>query len=181
MEAAKISDQTKTLEELRYLIAAKQGYHNRGALPCSQLPDGLPIGAITQIYGFGKTEAAVQIIKDNPGLKAAWIEPEFELNPLAIAQRDVDLTRLLFAEAGEHLVWACHQILKSQLFPIVVLKDAPMEDMLLRKLQLATEKAQASLIILTEEFSSSWPVSLVVKTKRTENKEVELNVLRRRI
>jgi hypothetical protein len=170
-----------TLDELRYMIAAKQGYHNRGSLHCSQLQDGLPIGAITQIYGFGKTEAAVQIIKDNPGLKAAWIEPEFELNPLAIAQRDVDLTRMLFAEAGEHLVWSCLQVLKSQLFPIVVLKDAPMDEMLLRKLQLAAEKAQASLIILTEEFSPSWPISLMVKAKRNDNKEVELNVLRRRI
>lgn len=171
MEAA------KTLEELRYLIASKQGYHNRGSLHCSQLSDGLPVGAITQIYGFGKTEAAIQIIKDNPGLKAAWIEPEFELNPLAVEQRDVDLTRMLFAEAGEHLVWACHQILKSQLFPIVVLKDAPMEEMLLRKLQLAAEKAQASLIVLTEEFSPSWPISLMLKATM----DGELNVLRRRM
>jgi hypothetical protein len=171
----------KTIEELRYLIAAKQGYHNREYLHCSNLSDGLPIGAITQIFGFGKTEAAIQIIKDNPGLKTAWIEPEFELNALAVAQRDVDLTRMLFAEAGEHMIWTCHQILKSQLFPIVVLKDAPMEDILLRKLQLAAERAQTSLIILTEMFSPSWPVSLMLKATRNEQKKVELNVLRRRM
>lgn len=170
-----------TIEELRYMIAAKQGYHQRGFLHCPQLSDGLPRGAITQIFGFGKTEAAVQIIKNNPDLKAAWIEPHFELNPLAVAQRDVDLTRLLFAEAGEHMIWTCHQILKSQLFPIVVLKDAPMEDMVLRKLQLAAEKSQSSLVILTEQFSSSWPVSLMLKASRNEDHEIELSVLRKRI
>jgi hypothetical protein len=175
-----MSATAQTLEELRYLIAAKQGYQPRGSLHCSVLPDGLPRGAITQIYGFGKTEAAVQIIKDNPDLKAAWIESHFELNPLAIAQREVDLTRMLFAEAGEHMVWTCHQILKSQLFPIVILKEAPMDDMVLRKLQLAAEKAEASLIILTEEVSSSWPVSLMLKATN-QSKGVELNELRRRV
>jgi hypothetical protein len=174
--------QTTTIEELRYLISAKQGYHNREYLHCSLLQDGLPRGAITQIYGFGKTEAAVQIIKENPDVKAAWIEPHFEFNPLGLAQREVDLTRMLFAEAGEHMVWACHQVLKSQLFPIVVLKEAPMDDMVLRKLQLAAEKAQAVLIILGEEISSSWPVSLMLRASLNPyHRGVELDELRRRL
>lgn len=173
--------QTSTLEELRYLISAKQGFHDRQYLQCSSLSTGIPRGAITQICGFGKTQAAVDLIKENPDIKTAWIESEFELNPLAVAQQEVDLTRILFAEAGEHMIWACHQILKSHLFPLVVLKEAPMEDLLLRKLQLAAEKSQSALVILTEEFSSSWPVSLMLKAHKTSSQEgIELEILRQR-
>lgn len=169
-----------SLDELRYLISAKQGYSQREYLQSEILPEGLPRGAITQIYGFGKIEAAVQIIKDNPFLKAAWIEAEFELNPLAIAQREVDLTRLLFAEAGEHMIWTCLQVLKSHLFPIVVIKNPPLEEKVLRKLQLAAEKSQTALIVLTEEFSYSWPISLMLKAFRQNQQDVQLEVLRRR-
>ena len=173
--------QPMTVEQLRYLISSQQSFHQRECLHTSLVETGIPRGALTQICGFGKTEAAVQIIKDNPEFKAAWIESEFELNPLAVAQRDVDLTRILFAEAGEHMIWTCHQILKSHLYPIVILKSAPMDDFLLRKLQLAAEKSQTSLIILTETFSASWPISLMLKAQRnliTESVSVE--VLRQR-
>ncbi len=170
-----------TIEQLKYLVSSQHTLHTRECLHTSLLESGVPRGAITQICGFGKTEAAVQLIKDNAEFKAAWIESEFELNPLGVAQRDVDLTRILFAEAGEHMVWTCHQILKSNLYPIVILKSAPLDDFLLRKLQLAAEKSQTALVILTEDFSASWPISLMLKAHRnlvTEN--ITLEVLRQR-
>jgi hypothetical protein len=178
--------QTSTLEELRYLLSAKQGFHNREYLHTPLVETGIPRGAITQICGYGKTEAAVQIIRDNPEFKTAWIESEFELNPLGVAQRNVDLTRILFAEAGEHMIWTCHQILKSHLFPIVVLKEAPMDDFLLRKLQLAAERSQTALVILTEQFSSSWPVSLMLKASLPhatimDDERVNIEILRQRL
>ncbi len=173
-----------SIEQLRELIAFKQGFAQREKFETSLLHAGIPKGAITQIFGYGKTEATVQFLRDNPNERVAWIEVDFELNPVGILQREVNLTRILFTEAGDHLMWAALQALKSQLFSIVVLKTRGLNEKDLRKLQLAAEKSNASVILLSEEFSPSWPISLVVKPhpcrSGTDQKILELEVLRQR-
>lgn len=173
-----------SIEQLRELIAFKQGFSQKEHFATSLLSGGIPKGAITQIFGYGKTEATVQFLRDNPEQRVAWIEVDFELNPVGILQRDVNLTRILFTEAGEHLMWAALQALKSQLFSIVVLRTKSLHEKDLRKLQLAAEKANSSVILLSEEFSPSWPISLVVKPhpcrNGTDQKILELEVLRQR-
>ena len=173
--------QTMTLENLNYVIANQTHFYDCDRLHTPLLETGIPFGAITQICGVGKAEASVQIIKDNSELKAAWIESEFELNPLSVAPNDVDLTRFLCLEAGEHMISTCQQILKSNKYKIVILKSAPLDDFLLRKLQVAAEKSKTVLIILTENFSASWPISLMLKAHQNVFTEIiSLEILRQR-
>lgn len=144
------------------------------------MPTGLPSGAITQICGDGKVEAALQILKDNPWDKPAWIESAYELEPLDIEPQNIDLTRILFTEVGEHMIRTCHQILESNLYSIVILKSAPLDDFLLHKLQLAAEKSQTALVLLTENFSASWPISLMLKAQKNKMTEfISMEVLRK--
>lgn len=147
--------------------------------PLLEVEAGLPQGAITQICGFGKSEAALQIIKDNSEFKAAWIESNQELNPLTLSEENIDMAHFICKETGEHMIGLCQRLIKSNLYPLIILKSAPLDDFLLRKLQLTVEKSQTALVILTEDFSSSWPISLMLKAQRHQNTEsISIEVLR---
>src|SRR5690606_14451470 len=107
-----------SLEKLKELF---QRQTRREVLSCSLLPSGLPKGAITEVSGFGKTELVTRFLAEHEEIRVAWIEETFSVFPFAFQQRRVDLKRVLFVEAGEDLTWAALQILKSQIFGIVVL------------------------------------------------------------
>lgn len=167
-------------ESVTNIFSSQIDFPIQEVLHTTVLDAGIPCGAITQICGFGKIEAAVQIIKDNSEFKAAWIESEIELNPLPQFSRDLNLTHIIYSKTGEHMIGACIQLLKSNQFPIVVIKTAPLDDFLLRKLQLAAEKYKSALVILTEDFSASWPISLMLKAHRNLSTDtVSVEILRR--
>ena len=129
---------------------------------------GVPKGAITEICGAGKTEWVVRFLKEHPILRVAWIEPELSIYPPALFQRAIDPNRILFIEGGDETPWVIQQLFKSALFEIIILLSTLTDFKILRRFQLAAEKAGASLILLSETFSKGWPVALQLKILRKE-------------
>jgi len=96
------------------------------ALAFSPLPGGLPTGKLVEMRGVsGKTDALLQVFRENPELQIAWIEVRANIYPCAFSERGVDLDRVLFIEAADaHEALTCaHQVLKSQIFGAVVLSQ----------------------------------------------------------
>src|ERR1700737_2534231 len=111
------------LASLRELIGQNgmtAGYRNRSCLSFSMLEEGIPKGALTEISGPGKTEFLVRFLSEHPSLKVAWVEDQISVYPYAIFQRKAYLQRILFAEAGSNSLWALMQILRSQVFGVIV-------------------------------------------------------------
>jgi hypothetical protein len=184
------------ITSLRELIGTTSGYRNRSSLSFSLLEGGIPKGALTEISGPGKTEFLVRFLSEHPSQKVAWIEDQISIYPYAIFQRKAQLQRILFAEAGTNSLWALMQVLRSQVFGIIVFSSTTttrlsksgvgggigqescrtlFDERTLRAMQLSAEKAQASVVFLRDEPGDSWPISLQL---RVGHGEVE--VLRRR-
>jgi hypothetical protein len=184
------------LASLRELISTAPGYRTRSSLSFSLLEEGIPKGAITEISGPGKTEFLVRFLSEHPSLKVAWIEDQFSIYPYAVFQKKGHLQRILFAEAGNNSLWALMQILRSQVFGIIVFSSTTttplsksgdgggmgqascrtcFDERTMRAMQLAAEKSQTAVVFLRDEPEDSWPISLQI---RVERQSVE--VLRRR-
>ena len=128
---------------------------------------GVSRGAITKLTGSGKTKFLVQFLAENPLLRVAWVEPEFTAYPCAVFQNEVDLRRILFIEAGKEWDWSLLQLLKSALFEVVVFHQSiPINEKILRRLQLVAKKSSSTLILLSNDRSRSWPVSLHLEVSR---------------
>lgn len=166
----------------------------------------LPQGAITEILGApgsGKTEAVLRFLAAHPELRAAWIEEDFTIYPCAFPQHGVELSRVFFVDVGvasngvgvgssgagvaskDSALWAAHQILASQLFGAIVLSARIQDLVALRRLQLAAEKNQARVILLSEvsamaSVGNAWPIRLQLQASRTRAGEPVLTVLRSR-
>lgn len=173
-----------SLAELKSLSGILKIQPSRETFAFSAWKDGIPRGAITEISGppgCGKSEAILRFLAENPKLRAAWIEEQLTAYPCAFPQQGVGLDRVLFAEPGEQTLWATHQILRSGIFAVVILASSPLKmarrhpdqdvataEMNLRRLQLAAEQANASLILLVEEPIScrNWAISLRLQVIR---------------
>jgi hypothetical protein len=147
---------------------------------------GLPRGAIIEISGVqgaGKTELVLKFLAANPQARVAWIEQEFTAYPCAFPQQGVRLDRVLFvqvtARAGsagvssseDDPLWTVHQVLKSQVFGMAVLtlsREHLRDPVALRRLQIAAERSGCSVILLTDQPSSTacWPVSVQIQVSR---------------
>jgi hypothetical protein len=171
-----MSTKALSLDELRALVGVSAP---REALDFSLVHEGLPKGAITQVVGSGKTEFVLTLLAEHAETKVAWVEENFSVYPFGFLQRNVQLGRVLFVESGEHTCWSILQILKAQVFSIVVIYSENLGLNELRKIQLAAEKAQAVVLWLTPELKSLWPVSLQIKVGR-DLAELTSQVLRRR-
>jgi hypothetical protein len=114
--------------------------------------------------GCGKTELLLQFLAKNPSLRAAWVENKRSIYPSAFPRYGVSLTRVLFVEAGTDTLWATQQVLRSQLFPLVVVRglETDANALTLRRLQLAAEQAHAAVVLLPEHptESGAWPICL---------------------
>jgi hypothetical protein len=155
-----------SLNELRSLLSL---HSQREFLPlnCFQAA-GIPKGAITEISGFGKTDFVAQIMQEHKGVRIAWVEENFSIFPFAFWQRDLDLHRILFIESGKQTEWVILQILKAQIFKIVVFYVENFELTALRRIQLASEKANVVSLWLTDKPHSLWPVSLQLQIVRNQ-------------
>ncbi len=122
--------------------------------PFSRCPEGIPRGGITEIAGApgsGKTALAVRFLAEHPELQAAWIEERLTVYPSALPLHGVELARVVFIEAGEHVAWTALQALESGAFQVVVLASArEIPEVPMRRIQLAAEKAQATVFLLSE-------------------------------
>jgi hypothetical protein len=160
------------LENLKSQLRALGGFHERQYHHSGgdETNISIPVGAITQVTGPGKTESVVKFVsklmKDQPKLRLAWVENEISIYPCALVQRNLNLQNILFTEARNDYVWATLQILASGLFDVVVLslpfqQPKTLRDLkVLRRLQLASEKSKVSLIFLLDEPLNAWPISL---------------------
>jgi hypothetical protein len=200
------------LARLRALPGILKSRQDRQALACpliSEWPEGLPCGAISEFVsaaGGGKTEAAIRILAENPGIRGAWIEPTLTVYPCAFPQLGVTLDRVLFTEPGDQALWAAHQILRSQLFGLVVLSvpEAPLaaagaralqakavaapfqsaqaltasnlNEIDLRRLQLSAEKSGAALLLLRERPTVRGNWAIAIQA-RVLRKGKELRIL----
>lgn len=169
-----------SIEKLRAQIKTLGGSVSRETFSSSQVVKGLPRGAITQVCGPGKTEFAVLFLRDHPEFNAAWIEPAVSIYPCGILQRTVSLNRILFIEAGNEVPWVVGQVLKSGLFEVIVLSTLVTDLKLLRRFQLAAEKAHAAFILISEIRSAAWPIALQLESSRNQKGQLQIEVIRER-
>jgi hypothetical protein len=157
------------LEKFPHLFKKKA---DQPGLRFSYLEDGIPRGAITEVSGRsggGKTELVLRFLAENPEARVAWVEEELTIYPCAFPQNRVELERVLFVDApfGKKL-WTAHQILRSGACPIVVIDAQGLSEADLRRLQLAAERADAAVILLTQEPSArgAWPIAAQLAVQR---------------
>ncbi|MES3037741.1 MAG: hypothetical protein V4736_07535, partial [Bdellovibrionota bacterium] len=160
------------LDELKALI---QKPHTREYLQCPSLIDGIPRGAISEISGNGKTQFVAQLLKEHPTLRTAWVEEHFSVNPFGLQQMEIKPNQIFFVEAGSDLEWALLQILKSQVFPLVVMYANIKDLKSLRRIQLATEKSHVATLWLTPKPQPHWTSSVQLKVSKVPRTN-ELNI-----
>lgn len=169
---AEIQKKMLSLENLRAMMQPQRKY-----LPYANLH--IPVGALTAISGSGKTSFVSNFIAEHPELRVVWIESKFSIFPFAILQKKISLDRILFVEAGEQCEWTVLQVLKSQVFSIVVLYTEQVPLKSLRRFQIASEKAGASFIWLTSHPQLLWPIHLEIEVKKAQE-VLTATVLRQR-
>jgi RecA/RadA recombinase len=201
-----------------------EGLNAQETLPCSMipgLPAGLPVGKLIEMQGAqgsGKTETLLSFFQENPSLQVAWIEVGATIYPCAFSERGVDLSRVLFVEAGNasEALWSAHQIIKSQIFGAVVLSQLDsipetqvtphtthltrphdprshglrgprsqgdyLNEIELRRLQIATEKSKSTIFFLNEKAiaQDNWPLEVQMKFSRNDSQEVQIEILKAR-
>lgn len=165
-----------TFSQLKALIGVKT---ERDVYAFVSGPEGLPKGAITEIFGVGKTEFVLKFLAEQSEVRVAWVEENFSVYPFGFLQRQVDLGRLLFVESGSETSWCVLQVLKAQVFGVVVVYSENLSLSELRKIQLASEKSQSAVLWLTSRAKELWPVSLQIKVQR-EDHQIKAQVTRRR-
>lgn len=141
---------------------------------------GLALGALTQVIapaGGGKTEAVLDLLGAHPGLKAAWVEKRMTAYPPGMIQHGARLDFLLFVEGGEHFIWALTELVRSQVFKVVVVGSPVSEEIDLRRLQLASEQAQAGVILLAPEPQWAWPIRTHLKVQRNAEGGLQVGAL----
>jgi hypothetical protein len=173
----------RALQELIEKTTGRAPFRPRGHLACSLFKPGFPRGAVSTISGAAKTECVVRFLAEHPELQVAWVEEALSVYPCGIAQRGGGLERILFVEAETHALWTVSQLLRSQIFQVIVFSSVAgfsyQEEKTLRGLQLAAEKAGVSVILLSDRPQQGWAVSLLLRAERTEG-EVRIEVLRQR-
>lgn len=155
------------LQELRARLGVFDSPHTREAFPYSRLGAGLPRGILAELTGPGKTSAVVQLLAENPQLRAAWVEQRFSLLPSAFTQRQANLEKIFFIEGGKDCAWAAGTILRSQLFPIVVYHAPYGEERELRRFQLLAERSNTTMILLGDKplEERAWPIRLSLQAR----------------
>jgi hypothetical protein len=126
----------------------------------------VPSSCLVEVFGFHKTEFLSQFLKENAGLKTAWIEKEISINPYALWQRGVDISSILFIECGKEAIWTVQQILNSQVYQATVLSELAFKEMDLRKFQLLVEKTESHLFLLSRRPHQSWIPALQIEVEK---------------
>ena len=91
-------------------------------LAFSESPTGIPKAALTEFYGpagSGKTSSIIKLLEEHPDLRPCWIENGLTINPQAVAQKGVDIKRLLFIDIFNHtelLFWSALQTCRQSSF-----------------------------------------------------------------
>jgi hypothetical protein len=143
-----------TLAELREKVGAIARLE---PLPGWKIPAHdlvIPRGSLVELLGKGSREWLFQLFVTHAETRIAWLEPKLSLFPPAVAQRGVDLSRMLFLETEKEWNWALLQTLRSKLFHFAVtpvdIVPKKGSDVFLRKIQIQAERAGTTLFFLSE-------------------------------
>ncbi len=179
------------LHELRGLGGIDFHVQDEKCLPFSLLENGLPKAGVIEFsgeFGAGKTEAVLQFLMENPALEVAWIEKDFTIFPLAFLKYQLELSQILFIDVSSPLFkqtpyWCASQILKSQIFPVLVLSHLQISEIELRRLQLLSKKSGTLVILLSLSVlkQRNWSLTLQIHVQRCEGSQLpQLSILKSR-
>ena len=157
--------------------------------PFSWLRGGIPKTGLIGIQGAlgsGKTQAVIQLLNENPELKAVWIESHFTLYPHAFLIEGLSTERVLFLQCpsqGSSVFWCATQALKSQLFPLAILYHPLFSEIELRRLQILARQTQTLILILQDKEKRGsqvhWPFLLQLESYRTHpDSRPDLTIMR---
>jgi len=163
-----------------------------GLRTASQM-QGFRRGTIVEWSGSSKTEAVVQVLREHPQARVAWLEETFTLYPPALLQHQAGLKRILFVETGNQTLWSLLQVLRSSLFDFIVVLGGrtfhSLNDSDFRKIQMATEKSGGLVFLLNPSRSetvqaNSFAISVRIKAKNiripnTNEKKMFLTVTKK--
>ncbi len=155
-----------------------------------------PRGAIAQVvgtHGSGKTETVLRFLSESSG-PVAWLEDEFTLYPAAFPQYGVSLDRVFFVDFSQfkkdvaQMLRVIQQVVTSRAFGACILRldwerylKPEEQGTALRRIQLAAEKAETSVVLISEKAApsgGSWPIAMQVLVKRDPEGKPELQVVK---
>ena len=151
----------------------------------SHLPGGgWPLGAITEIfvdsYGIGELALLMPALKaltsvdpTKPKKWVAWVAPPFVPYAPALQQHGVNIDRLLMvhpSRSNSSRLWAVEQIVRSGSSAGVLAWVAAADDVMLRRLQLATEDQMCWALLFRPVSARQQrsPAALRLKLSRNE-------------
>lgn len=134
------------------------------------LPCGVPKGVIVELLGNAKTEWLVEIFKIYPEPYIFWCQEEERINPTALHQRGVELSRIKFVNFGENLQQPLRLALESQFYPFLVAPNKFQDIKIFQRFHLLAEKSKSTVFFLTEKkFSLAWPISLQLEINSSDS------------
>jgi len=154
----------------------------------SRLPgSGWPRGALIEIfvsrYGIGELTVLIPALAalTRPVLGevpkwVAWIAPPFIPYAPALTQRGVRIERLLLihpSTGGKDRLWAIEQVVRSGTSIGVLAWLAEADDVVLRRLQLATEERECWTVLFrpTEALQARSPAALRIRLSQFSGKQ----------
>ena len=160
----------------REMVIAELRAHIARVAPVRRIPSRLPMGIpCLEQYVGGWPCPGMSLIQGRPGIgrmglvlpiirdltsKGQWV-PVVDgagwLYPPGL--NGVDLSKLIWVQAGARTVWASVQLARSGGFPLVVVLDPPRLGRGGRQLLHAAEQGRCSILILSEYREQSLPLN----------------------
>lgn len=162
------------LEKLRTLSTLATAPLLEKPYPFSLLAGGFPKSSLIELsgpLGSGKTEAVLKFISENPQLEIGWIEQDFTIYPNAFLEFQIELKRILFIQIqNQSAIQIVSQILKSQVFQVLILSHLDFDEVDFRRLQLLSKQSGVLIIFLSTHpvLEKSWSFFLQIQVKRSQ-------------
>lgn len=148
------------LQELRALLTP---FHQKEIYVFKRYQLHVPKDSLIQVYGQGKTEMTLQFLQEHPEWSVAWIEKSFSFYPPLLLKKGLSFEKTLFIESfaknKDQTSQVLLQVLKSQLFKVVVVYHDHFDFKQLRRFQIFAEKSEVIVLWLTSQKKKEWPIS----------------------
>jgi hypothetical protein len=130
----------------------------RPRLGLSFYPAGLPLGSLMHISGAARDEALPSLLREHPGLRAAWVEARPQPYPAAFLRRMERAVCLLLDGEPGLFPRAVAELVRWGGFRAVAVATPLPDALSLRRLQLAAEHAACVVLLLGKLPEEAWPV-----------------------